>query len=143
MVEPLALVGDWSLIAVSGKRMSLGSVKTNGLEMKGTLHSVYGFSFNYGVIVTKGNPLAVGFKGGFHKNGKWEFGDFGEQIQLEDMIPQEFHVFSKEPAVIDAFAVTTAKVLNKNASYRASYSNLKVYFASEEAAQLYIDSILQ
>ena len=60
--------------------MSLGSVKTNGLEMKGTLHSVYGFSFNYGVIVTKGNPLAVGFKGGFHKNGKWDFSGIQPQV---------------------------------------------------------------
>ena len=145
VVDVFKYVDDWSEVGLWGDLFSFGSVRGQPFELRGAVTECYGVSFSYTVTATEGDPFEAGFKGGVRfgsGKGKWTYGDYEETVMLKNGDPGEIRVWLKEPQNIVAFTAVTAKVLSKAASWTSNLSkDLKLYFRTEKAAQLYLDSL--
>lgn len=143
VVDVFKYVNDWSDIGFWGGSFSFGSVMGQPFELRGAVTECYGVSFTYTATATEGDPFEAGFKGGIRLGKRdWKNGDYEETVMLKNGEPGEIRVWMKEPDNVTAFTCVTAKVLRKKAAWTSEVArDLKLYFKTEKAAQLYIDSL--
>ena len=138
--EDLSMVGSWG-----NDIFTLDSFMTQAFELKGNINNCYGITIGYSIdSVAYGQDaiLAAGMKAGMRMNGTWSFGDYHTELDAPLYDGIYYSVYNKTPGTLSAVTVVPAHPINTRFSYSGSMMyDMRLYFATEEAAELYMNSV--